>query len=125
MLVFNGLLLKLLAEPTTVLFGDGGDQPAGVFVALQFDQLELMQQADLQLDHHNVGLEGFENGQLGASITGQHELFEQVIEMADQSITKAESVLAGQALQQGHKPADQVEAGFDDRQLAAAGGAGV
>ena len=115
MLGFSGQLLKLLAEPAAVLFGDGGDQPAGVFVALQFDQLELMQQADLQLDHHNVGLEGFEDGQLGAGITGQHELFEQVIEMADQPITKAESVLAGQTLQQGHKPADQVEAGFDDR----------
>jgi hypothetical protein len=62
MLVFSGLLLKLLAKPTTVLFGDGGDQPAGVFL---------------------VGLEGFEDGQLGAGITGQHELVEQVIEMAD------------------------------------------
>ena len=84
-----------------------------------------MQQAYLQLDHHNVGLERFEDGQLGAGITGQHELFEQVIEMADQPVTEAESVLAGQALQQGHKPADQIKAGFDDRQLAAAGGAGV
>jgi hypothetical protein len=125
MLVFNGLLLKLLAEPTTVLFGDGGDQPAGVFVALQFDHLELMQQADLQLNYNNLRFEWFKDGQLGTGITGQHELFEQVIEMADQSITEAESVLPGQALQQGHKPADQVEAGFDDRQLAAAGGAGV
>jgi hypothetical protein len=52
-------------------------------------------------------------------------LFEQVIEMADQPITEAEPVLAGQALQQGHKPADQIKAGFDDWQLAAAGGAGV
>ena len=101
MLVFSGLLLKLLAEPTTVLFGDGGDQPAGVLVALQFDQLKLMQQADLQLNNHNVGLERFEDGQLGAGIPGQHELFEQVIEMADQSVTEAEPVLAGQALQQG------------------------
>jgi hypothetical protein len=69
-------------------------------------------------------VEGFEV-QLGAGITGQHELFEQVIEMADQSVTEAESVLAGQALQQGHKPADQIKAGFNDWQLAAAGGAGV
>jgi hypothetical protein len=83
MLVFSGLLLKLLAEPTTVLFGDSGDQPAGVFV---------------------VGLEGFENGQLGAGITGQHELFEQVIEMADQSIPEAESVLPGQASMIGSSP---------------------
>ena len=83
MLVFNGLLLKLLAEPTTVLFGDAGDQPAGVFL---------------------VGLEGFENGQLGAGITSQHELFEQMIEMADQSIPEAESVLAGQASMIGSSP---------------------
>ena len=68
MLGFSGQLLKLLAEPTAVLFGD---------------------------------------------------LFKQVIEMADQPITETESVLPGQTLQQGHKPADQVEAGFDDRQLAA------
>jgi hypothetical protein len=93
MLEFSGLLLKLLAEPTAVLFGDGGDQPAGVLVALQFDQLKLMQQADLQLNNHNVGLERFEDGQLGAGIPGQHELFEQVIEMADQPITEAEPVL--------------------------------
>jgi hypothetical protein len=84
-----------------------------------------MQQAYLQLDHHNMGLERFEDGQLGAGITGQHELFEQVIEMADQSVTEAESMLARQALQQGHKPADQIKAGFNDWQLAAAGGAGV
>ena len=64
MLEFSGLLLKLLAEPTAVLFG---------------------------------------------------ELFEQVIKMADQPITETESVLARQTLQQGHNPADQVEAGFDDR----------
>jgi hypothetical protein len=68
MLEFSGQLLKLLAEPTAVLFG---------------------------------------------------ELFKQVIEMADQPITETESVLAGQTLQQGHKPADQVKAGFDDRQFAA------
>ena len=99
MLVFSRPVLQLLAEPTTVLFGDGGDQTAGVFVALQLDQLELMQQADLQLDYNNMGLERFEDGQLGAGITGQHELFEQVIKMADQPITNAKSVLARQALQ--------------------------
>ena len=98
MLLFSGSLLELLAKPTTVLFGDGVDQPAGMFIALQFDQLKLMQQAYLQLDHHNVGLERFEDGQLGAGITGQHELFEQVIEMADQSVTEAESMLARPAL---------------------------
>ena len=99
MVEFCGLLLELLAEPTAVLFGDGVDQSAGMLVALQFDQLKLMQQADLQLDNYNVGFEGFENGQLGAGITGQHELFKQVIEMADQPITETESVLAGQTLQ--------------------------
>ena len=49
MLKFSRLLLKLLAEPTAVLFGDGGEQPAGLFV---------------------VRLEWFEEGQLGAGITG-------------------------------------------------------
>ena len=83
MVEFSGLLLELLAEPTAVLFSDGVDQSAGMLVALQFDQLKLMQQADLQLDNYNVGFEWFEDGQLGAGITGQHELFEQVIEMAD------------------------------------------
>ena len=35
-------------------------------------------------------------------------------------------MLTRQTLQQGHKPADQAETGFDDRQFAAAvGGAGV
>ena len=79
-----------------------------------------MQQADLQLNYNNMRFERFEDGQLGAGIPGQYELSEQVIEMADQPITEAEPVLAGQVLQQGHKPADQIKAGFDDRQLAVA-----
>jgi hypothetical protein len=31
-----------LLQPAAVLFGDGGDQATGVFVAGQFDQMELM-----------------------------------------------------------------------------------
>ena len=108
------------------LFGDGGDQPAGMFIALDINQFELMEQADLQLDHHDMGLERFEDGELGAGIAGVHQLFEQVIEIGDQAITEAEFMLTGQAMQQGNKPTDQIEAGFDDRQLTAGdGGAGI
>jgi hypothetical protein len=66
--------------------------------------LKPMQQADLQLNYNNLRFERFEDGQLGANITGQHELFEQVIEMADQPILEAESVLPGQASMIGSSP---------------------
>ena len=69
-----------------------------------------------------MSFERLKDGELGAGIASMHKLFEQVIEVCDQAITEAEFVLAGQALQQGNKPADQIETGLDDRQLTAGAG---
>jgi hypothetical protein len=121
----SGGLALLLAQPAAVLLGDGGDQAAGMLVALDLDQFELMEQADLKLDHHNMGFERLKDGEFGAGVAGMHQLFEQVIEIGDQAIAKAEFMLAGQAMQQGNKPVDQIEAGFDDRQLSAGDGGAV
>jgi hypothetical protein len=65
-------LAPLLLQPAAVLFGDFGDQAAGVLVAMQIDGVELMQQANLQLNHHDLGFEGCEDRQLVLSIAGLH-----------------------------------------------------
>jgi hypothetical protein len=42
-----------------------------MFVARQIDQLKLMQQADLQLDHHDLALERLEDGLLRVNPLGR------------------------------------------------------
>jgi len=46
-----------------VLAADGGDQAAGMLVAAQVDQLEIMKQARLQLDQLDAAAQGFEDRQ--------------------------------------------------------------
>ena len=41
---------------------------------------------------------------------------------AHHAIAEAEAVIAGQAIEQGHIPADQIDGGLDDRQLGAGRG---
>ncbi len=53
----------LLGQPATVLLPNGGDQTAGVFVAAQIDQLEVMQQTGLQLDEMEAPAQGLQDWQ--------------------------------------------------------------
>jgi hypothetical protein len=48
-----------------------------------------------------------------------------MVEIAGEPITQAELVLTRQAIEQGHKPTDEIEAGFDDRQLCSGRGSGA
>lgn len=114
-------LTPLLAEPAAVLLGNVGDQATGMFIALKLHQFELVKQTNLQLNHHDVTLEWFEDGELGVGISRLHQLFKQMVEMIDQTIAQAEFMLPGQALQQGNKPGDQIKTGLDDGQLSGTG----
>ena len=46
-----------------MLAADGTDQAAGVLIAAQIDELEIVQQAGLQLDQLNPSPQGFEDRQ--------------------------------------------------------------
>ena len=47
-------------------------QTAGVLVAAQVDQLDVMEQPGLEAQQIEAGGEGFEDGQLLAGLTGLH-----------------------------------------------------
>jgi len=44
------------------------------------------------------------------------------VEPLYQFITQGKALIAGQAVEQGHEPLDEIHRGLDDRQFAAAGG---
>jgi hypothetical protein len=108
-----------------VLAADGADQAAGVLVAAQVDQLEIVQQARLQLDQLDAAAQRFEDRQPLALVAGQGELLQQLVEVGHQPVAQAVAVQPGQAVQDRDEPADQLQGGLLNRQLGGGGcGAG-
>jgi predicted HAD superfamily Cof-like phosphohydrolase len=93
-----------------------------MLVAAIIDQLEVVQQADLQAQQIKAGVEVFEALQLGGGVARGDQAFQQVVEALHQAIAEAKAVIAGQAVEQGHEPLDQIHGGLDNRQFAATGG---
>jgi hypothetical protein len=98
-----------------VLAANGSDQAAGVLIAAQINQLEIVQQPGLQLDQLNPAAQGFKDDQPLPLEAGQGQLLQQLVEIGDQPLAQAMPVLARQTVQDRKEPADQVEAGLLDR----------
>ncbi len=105
-----------------MLAANGSDQAAGVLIAAQINQLEIVQQPGLQLDQLNPAAQGFKDAQPLPLEAGQGELLQQLVEVGDQPLAQAVAVLARQTVQDRKEPADQVEGGLLDRQFGAGGG---
>ena len=73
---------------------------AGVLIAAQINQLEIVQQPRLQLDQLNSAAQGFKD---------------------DQPFAQAVAMLARQTVQDRNEPAEQVDGGLLDRQFGAGG----
>ena len=92
-----------------MLAADGTDQAAGVLIAAQIDELEIVQQAGLQLDQLNPSPQRFEDRQAVGLKPRQGQLLQQVVEVGDEAIAEAMAVLAGQAMENGDEPTDQLQ----------------
>lgn len=51
------------------------------------------QQADLQPQQIEAGVDGLQSLQLGGGVAGDHQAFQQVVEAGDQAITEGEAML--------------------------------
>ena len=112
----------MLGEPGAVLAPDGGDQATGVLVAAQVDQVEIVQQARLQLNQLNAAAQGFEDRQPLALEAGEGQLLEQLVEVGHQPVAQPVAVQARQAVEDRDEPADQLQGGFLNRQFGGGGG---
>lgn len=104
-----------------MLATNGVDQAAGVLIAAQINQLEIMQQSGLQLDQLNPPAQGLKDHQPLPLEAGQGQLLQQLVEVGDQPLAKAVAVLARQTVEDWKEPADQVEGGLLDRQFGGGG----
>ena len=79
----------MLGQPGAVLATNGVDQAAGVLIAAQINQLEIMQQSGLQLDQLNPPAQGLKDHQPLPLEAGQGQLLQQLVEVGDQPLAKA------------------------------------
>jgi hypothetical protein len=113
--------LLLLLQPTAELAAHRLQQPAGVFVAAGIDQLEIVQQAGLDAEQIDPSGGGFKQGKFVAAPARGDQGFQNGVEITYDPIPEGEFLVAGQAIEERHKPLDQIGGGLQDRQFATAG----
>jgi hypothetical protein len=65
-----------LADPASELPADTLQQPGGVLITPLINQVEVVQEAGLNLEQIEIGSQRFQPGQLNAAVSSRHKPFQ-------------------------------------------------
>ncbi len=118
---FDAGLGALLFDPATEIGADVVDEAGDVFVAAGLEESEVFEEAGLVTEDVEAVVEGLELGELAGGVADLDEAFEEIVEAADEAFPEGEFVVAGELVEDGDVPANEVVGLLDDGEVSGHG----